>query len=51
MEGTDLKEQRKKNLPKGNFGEIDGQTVNGGIGDGRNDGGPAYCVDTVKDES
>ncbi len=38
-----------KNLPKKISTETDSQTVNGGIGDGVNDGGPAYCIDTVED--
>ncbi len=45
----DLKAEREKNLPENISKEGDNQTVNGGIGDGVNDGGPAYCVDTVVD--
>lgn len=46
---TDLKAKRKKFLPKGGFGTPDSQTINGGIGDGKNDGGPAYCVGVEKE--
>lgn len=50
MDGiTDLKAERAKFLPKGVSMEGDGQPVNGGIGDGRNDGGPAYCIDIDND--
>jgi hypothetical protein len=44
----DLKKEREKNLPKGDFGTLDKQTVNGGIGDGINDGGPAYSIKMTK---
>lgn len=45
----DLKAARAKNLPEGIDRSTDSMTINGGIGDGVNDGGPAYCIDTVSE--
>jgi hypothetical protein len=32
------------------FENVDSMTINGGIGDGRNDGGPAYFIESIVDK-
>ena len=49
QEGRNLTAERAKNLPKNINREADSLTVNGGIGDGRNDGRSAYHIQ-VDDE-
>jgi hypothetical protein len=48
-EPVDLRAQRVKFLPK-NISRDEGNTkINGGIGDGVNDGGSAYQIDVEED--
>ena len=45
-----LQAERAKFIPKGIDREADSTSINGGIGDGRNDGGPGYFVEAVVDK-
>lgn len=50
QEGRDLRAERAKYLPKNINTSSDSLTINGGIGDGRNDGGPAYFIEAIVDK-
>ena len=52
-EPRDLKAQRAQFLPKGISTDSGPTKVDGGIGDGVNDGGPAFhiCTDCPHDEA